>query len=98
MVLELTTLTVRQEQAESFERSLLAALELLRRAAGCLRADALRSHEDPARYLLMVRWRSIDDHMVGFRGGEEFASFRRLLAPFYAARPSMEHFGEIAGN
>lgn len=98
MVLELTTLTVRPEQAESFERSLLAALELHRRAAGCLRADAVRSHEDPARYLLMVRWRSIDDHMVGFRGGKDFASFRAMLAPFYAGRPSMEHFVEIAEN
>lgn len=97
-MLELTTLTVRREQADSFECSLLAALELLRSAAGCLRADALRSHEDPSRYLLMVRWRSIDDHMVGFREGDDFASFRAMLVPFYAGQPSMEHFVEITGD
>jgi quinol monooxygenase YgiN len=95
VVLEVTTLTIRQADSGAFERNLAAALEILRRAEGCLDAAALRSHEDPARYLLTVRWRALDDHLVGFRQGPEITAFRELLAPFYAQPPAMEHFVDV---
>ncbi len=95
MVLEVTILTIRPADSGAFERNLAAALDILRRADGCLDAAALRSHEAPSRYLLTVRWRALDDHLTGFRRGHEFAPFRELLAPYYAQPAVMEHFVDV---
>lgn len=95
MVLELTILTIMPENAAEFEDNLRAALRLLRRADGCLDAAALRSNEDPSRYLLMAHWRCLDDHLVGFRQGADFQPFRALLARFYAQPAVLEHFVDV---
>jgi quinol monooxygenase YgiN len=95
VVLEVTILTISQADSGAFERNLAAALSILRRAEGCVDAAALRSQENPSRYLLTVRWRALDDHLVGFRQGPEFTPFRELLAPFYAQPPVLEHFIDV---
>jgi len=53
-----------------------------------------RGVEEPARYLLMLQWRSIEGH-AAFTKTDEFAQFRELAAPFFAERPSMLHFAPV---
>ena len=50
------------------------------------------SIESPERYVLMIYWDSVDDHMVGFRQGPLFPQWRAIIGPFFAQPPQVEHF------
>ena len=39
-----------------------------------------------------VRWQTLADHTVGFRGSAEYQTWRRLLHHFYDPFPTVEHF------
>ena len=44
------------------------------------------------RYLLFVQWETLEDHIVHFRNSENFAEWRRLAGPHFAAPPRVEHY------
>ena len=53
-----------------------------------------RCLETPNRYLLLVAWKKLEDHTVGFRESPRYAQWRALLHHFYDPFPLVEHFGE----
>jgi heme-degrading monooxygenase HmoA len=59
---------------------------------GYLSHQLQRSIETPNRYALLVQWRSLEDHTVGFRGSAAFAAWRAHLGPFLDGAPVVEHF------
>ena len=48
--------------------------------------------ETPERYVVLLYWDSVDDHMVTFRNGPLFPQWRAIVGPFFAAPPVVEHF------
>jgi heme-degrading monooxygenase HmoA len=46
-------------------------------------------------YLLLVRWRSLEDHTEGFRKSAEYAEWKRLLHHFYDPFPSVQHYQRV---
>lgn len=36
-------------------------------------------------------WESIEDHLVGFRGSEQFQTWRALIGEHLAGPPQIEH-------
>lgn len=50
-----------------------------------------RSIEQPQRYRLFVAWETLENHTVDFRGSADFAEWRRLVGPHFAAPPEVEH-------
>ncbi|SJN16176.1 Antibiotic biosynthesis monooxygenase [Sphingobacterium sp. JB170] len=44
------------------------------------------------KYLLEVRWESLEDHTIGFRGSEDYQQWKQLLHHFYAPFPIVEHY------
>jgi heme-degrading monooxygenase HmoA len=65
---------------------------------GYLDHDLHRGVEDGGEHRLLVHWRSVEDHMQGFRGSPRFAYWRALLQPFFAAPPSAAHYDRMAAN
>lgn len=49
--------------------------------------------ESRDRYLLMVRWATLEAHTVGFRQSDRYADWRQKLHHFYAPFPVVEHYG-----
>ncbi len=78
----------------------LAAFALGRReieaAAGCRSIRLLRGVESPDTFILLVEWRTLEDHMVGFRGSPRFGAWRDHVGPFFVAPPDVEHFADAA--
>jgi heme-degrading monooxygenase HmoA len=54
--------------------------------------------EVPNRYLLLVHWRRLEDHTVGFRGSAEYQRWRDLLHHFYDPFPTVEHYAPLYFN
>jgi heme-degrading monooxygenase HmoA len=51
-----------------------------------------RCLENESRYLLLVGWETLSDHLEGFRGSPAYEEWRRLLHHFYDPPPVVEHF------
>lgn len=96
MILEHALLPVRPGEESAFESALTDALPIIRGAAGCEGVTVSRCVEQPDRYLLLVRWRSIEDHETGFRGSPAYDAWRALLHRFYDPFPVVQHFTPVA--
>lgn len=98
MVLEVVILSVRSGQSPAFERTFADAQVILSSMDGYISHQLQRSLETSDKYLLLVHWRRIEDHTVGFRQSAGFQEWKRLLHHFYDPPPVVEHFEAVFGN
>jgi heme-degrading monooxygenase HmoA len=99
MILELAVLHVVPGRADEFRQAFRQAEPLIAAAAGHLGHELHRCLEDANRFLLLVRWRSLEDHTRGFRGSPDYQRWRALLHHFYDPFPEVLHFEpETAGG
>lgn len=92
MILEVAVLKVRSGEAAKFEAAFREAEPLIASAAGYLSHELQRCLEVEDQYLLLVRWRRLEDHTVGFRGSVAYQDWKRLLHHFYDPYPAVEHY------
>ena len=95
MVLEHALLSVRPGQEASFEAAFSSARDIIAGMPGFVRLSLSRCLEHPDVYLLLVEWRRLDDHTVGFRSSPEYERWRSLLHRFYEPFPTVEHFEQV---
>ncbi|MFN8530299.1 MAG: antibiotic biosynthesis monooxygenase [Anaerolineae bacterium] len=92
MVLEVAHLTVFDGKQREFEAAMRQAAPYIMASEGYLGHEVKQCVEDGTKYLLLVQWRTLDDHMVGFRNSDRLAPWRAILTPFYAAPALVEHY------
>jgi heme-degrading monooxygenase HmoA len=93
MVLEIADITIVDGKNAEFDLAITRGVtEVVARASGFLGFKIQKGIESPNRYLLMIEWSSLDDHMVGFRNSPAFQEWRAIVGPFFAGPPKMEHF------
>ena len=93
MILEVADIRITPGRNAEFEAAIARGLEaVLSRATGFVGHQVQRGIESPERYLLLVRWRSVENHTVDFRQGPLFAEWRSHIGPFLASPPHVEHF------
>lgn len=94
MILEVADLRVRRGEAQAYEAAFAQAQRIISAMPGYLGHELQRCMEDPGRYILLVRWRSVDDHTEGFRGSPDYEQWKSLLHPFYETT-SVAHFERV---
>ena len=97
MVTEIAHISIDPARAVDFEAAVALAAPLFKAAAGCQGMSLERTIEDPARYRLVVRWATVEDHTVTFRGSQAFLDWRALAGPYFTAPPVVEHVQSV-GN
>lgn len=95
MILEVATIDIQAGQEEAFEAALKVAAPKVTVSEGYLRHELHRGIENPSRYFLFVWWTSVEAHEAGFRQSERFPEWRRLIGPFFAAPPHVEHAAAV---
>ena len=95
MVLELAILNVAESKADEFEKAFGKARAIISAMPGFVSLELGRNLEHPNRYVLLVRWQSLEDHTIGFRQSPEYQTWKSLLHHFYEPFPSVEHFEPI---
>lgn len=95
MTLEVAIIDIQQGCKAQFESAFLKAEKILASAGGYLSHDLQNSVEHPNRYVLLVNWRSLEDHTTGFRESEQFLQWRALLGGFFESAPAVEHYEAI---
>jgi heme-degrading monooxygenase HmoA len=94
MILEVAILNVRDGACDAFEEAFGEASPIIASMPGYLSHELRRCIEAPSRYILLVQWRRLEDHTVGFRQSAEYQRWRMLLHHFYDPFPTVEHYGE----
>jgi heme-degrading monooxygenase HmoA len=95
MILEAAMLQVRPGMQAEFEAAFRQASPIIASMPGYLGHQLQRCLEAEVRYLLLVRWETLEDHTIGFRSSQEYQEWRRLLHHFYDPFPIVEHFVEV---
>ena len=98
MILEMAVLQVKPGRAEEFLEAFGIAEPLIAASDGHLAHELHRCVEDRNRFLLLVRWRSLEDHTRGFRGSPGYQRWKELLHHFYDPFPEVLHFERAAGG
>jgi len=98
MFLEIAQIDVKPGLEAEFEANVKKAAPLFKRAKGCKGMELQRSVEKPARYRLFVRWETVDNHNVDFRGSEDFKSWRALVGHCFATPPEVEHTRQVVAG
>jgi heme-degrading monooxygenase HmoA len=95
MIIEVATIKVTPGSEAEFEAAVKKAADVFRRATGCLGFALTRCVEDPAHFDVVIRWKTLEDHTVGFRNSPLFAEWRALVGPFFAEPPSVKHYANL---
>ena len=98
MILEMAVLNVKPGEASEFEAAFARAQVIISSAKGYVSHQLQRCVETPNRYLLLVQWQSLEDHIEGFRKSAAFQEWRRLLHHFYDPFPTVEHYTLLMGS
>lgn len=97
MILEVADLRIDPAKKAEFEIAIEQGVrDVVSKSPGFMSFKIQRGIENPGRYLLMIQWDSLENHMVGFRESPAFAQWRAIVGPFFVAPVAMEHFEFLA--
>lgn len=95
MVLEAVMLQVKANMELEYETAFRDASKLIASMKGYSSHELQRCMEVKGRYLLLVRWETLEDHTIGFRNSKEYKSWKKQLHHFYDPFPTVEHFQRV---
>jgi heme-degrading monooxygenase HmoA len=95
MILEVAILNLRPGEAANFERAFAQAQGIIASMPGYVSHELKRCLESSDRYLLLVRWQRLEDHVEGFRQSPGYQDWKHLLHHFYEPFPTVEHYESV---
>ncbi|MCG6876990.1 MAG: antibiotic biosynthesis monooxygenase [Betaproteobacteria bacterium] len=91
MILEIAVIRVKAGQTGQFENAFREASRVISAAKGYRSHELVRSIENSGKYVLLVRWDSVESHMEGFRNSADFKEWRDLIGSYFEVAPEVEH-------
>jgi len=98
MILEVAILEIRPGESADFERAFAEAQAIIASRPGYVSHQLLRCLEKSDQYLLLVKWRTLQNHTEGFRQSPQHQDWKRLLHHFYDPFPSVKHYAQVFGQ
>lgn len=95
MILEVAMLQIKTGQYIEFETVFGKAQSIIASMPGYISHELQRCIETAGKYVLLVRWQTLEDHEVGFRQSAQYQEWKRLLHHFYDPFPVVEHFEPV---
>jgi heme-degrading monooxygenase HmoA len=95
MITEIAQIDVKPGSEKDFEAAVAKARVAFGRSKGFHGFELHRSIEKPQRYRLMVKWETLENRTVDFRGSENFTQWRELVGQYFASPPEVEHTKKV---
>ena len=92
MILEVAILNIKEGMSLEFEDAFKDAKEIISSMKGYISHELKKCIEEENKYILLVKWQSIEDHEIGFRESIEYLEWKKLLHHFYEPFPTVEHY------
>ena len=97
MILEVAIMKIKPEKITEFEAAFPRAAAVSAGTPGYVSHEIERCVETKGKYFYLIRWESIEAHMVNFRQSPRRDEFRNILVDFWAEPPVAEHFEAVTG-
>lgn len=92
MYLEIAQIEITPGRESDFEEAVAGAVSIFKKSRGCASMELRRSFENPSKYLLFVKWETMEDHVDHFKNSPDgLQAWRKVVSHFYAATPTLEH-------
>jgi heme-degrading monooxygenase HmoA len=98
VILEVAVLDVKPGLTTEFETAFKTASAIIATMPGYISHELQRCIETANRYILLVRWQTLEDHTIGFRQSPQYQQWRSLLHHFYEPFPVVEHYVAVLHN
>ena len=92
MILELATIDIKQGTNTAFENNLEKAQSVISQSKGYISHQFHKCVEQDNRYILLIKWQTVEAHTIGFRESELFKEWRALIGPFFESAPQVQHY------
>ncbi|WP_298782523.1 antibiotic biosynthesis monooxygenase [uncultured Polaribacter sp.] len=92
MILEVAILNIKKGFLEDFETNFKKAEEIIVSMKGYISHQLKKCIEEENKYILLVNWKTIEDHEIGFRKSNKYQEWKALLHNFYEPFPIVEHY------
>ncbi|PWA11294.1 antibiotic biosynthesis monooxygenase family protein [Flavobacterium laiguense] len=98
MILEVAILQVIKEKEAHFERDFAIASQFIESIPGYVSHSLRKCLEQENKYILLVDWKKLENHTVGFRESEAYLEWKKLLHHYYNPFPVVEHYEMVLEN
>ena len=95
MITEIAVLNIKKDESRLFEIAFQKAQRIIISMKGCIEYELLKCLEQEDKYLLIVRWQTLEDHTEGFKKNKMYSEWKELLHHFYDPFPNVEHYQKI---
>ena len=92
MILEIAKIDVKEGSEVAFVRAASAGVDIFRRAKGCRGMTIQQSKEASTAFVLLVKWETLENHIVDFRNSEDVKQWRALIADYLVAPLSISNY------
>ncbi|MBC7490572.1 MAG: antibiotic biosynthesis monooxygenase [Glaciimonas sp.] len=92
MILEVVTLDIIPGQEAAFEAAFMEAKKILTALPGCISHELQHCLERQNRYILLVRWQTLEHHTIGFLESFQYQQWCKLLHHFYDTLQPILHY------
>ncbi len=95
MILEVAIMKVKPELINEFEADFSKAAAVSASTPGYISHELQRCIETKGKYFYMIRWESIEAHLVNFRQSPRREEFRNIIGKYWAEPNFTEHFESV---
>ena len=82
MITEFAVLYIKENENYLSENVFSEAQKIISKTKGYIEHELQKCIEEENKYILIVRWRRIEDHTEGFRKNGEYKEWKKLLHHF----------------
>ena len=95
MITEIIRYQIKPEEADDFVDAYRRALVIVDETGFAIEWEILRQDDDPSLFQIIIRWKSKEDHMSGFRQAKEFADFFALVKHYFSSILEMKNYSNL---
>jgi heme-degrading monooxygenase HmoA len=95
VILEVAILDVKPGHEMDFERDFAQASALIGSIPGYVSHELQRCLEEKGRYILLVRWTTLEAHTENFRKSPQYSEWKKLLHHYCDPFPTVEHYSLV---
>lgn len=92
MVTEIAILTAAAGKEDELGQAILHGLDIIRQHPECISARVERCIEQPAQYMIINIWTSLEAHIEDFRSGPLFPQWRGYINGLFEGTPQVFHY------
>ena len=94
MITEIIRYNLAESQRELFVAQYQKAMALVESSGFAQDWEILQQVENPDLFQIIIRWKSVEAHMEGFRRAPEFGDFFALVKPYFNQILEMQHYAK----